>query len=105
MSKNLAPDDDQSSKLTGAGKRISAVGQNLKSAAQGAAGLAGSALDKASDVGGAGLKLFRDHPHLLKWLKPLGAAGLVNALETADIDAALKAVREMQAQYPHESPS
>lgn len=108
MSKNLAPDDDQPSRLASAGKLIGGAGHNLKGAAQniaqGAAGLAGNALDKASDAGDAGLKLLRDHPQLLKWLKPLGAAGLVNALEKVDIDAALSAVRDMQAQYPHESP-
>lgn len=81
----------------------------LKNAAQGAAhsaaDLAGTAFDKASGVGNTGLNFLKEHPNLLKWLKPLGTAGLVNALEKVDIDSALETVREMQAQFPQESPA
>ena len=112
MSNSNTPDptnDDNPSKLATAGKIIGAAGQNALSVAQtaahGAAGLAGSALDKASDVGSAGMNLLRDHPNLLKWLKPLGAAGLMGALEKVDIDSALETVRELQAQFPGESPA
>lgn len=103
MSTSNNPPDDNS-KLATARKLMGAAGGGLKSMASGAAGLAGSALGKVSDAGNAGMNLLRDHPHLLKWLKPLGAAGLVNALEKVDIDSALQTVREMQAQFPDETP-
>ena len=112
MSNSNNPDptnDDNPSKLASAGKFIGAAGQGAlnvaQNAAHGAAGLAGSALEKASGVGNAGMNLLRDHPNLLKWLKPLGAAGLVSALEKVDIDSALQTVRELQAQFPSETPA
>ena len=108
MSNSNNPDptnDDNPSKLASAGKFIGAAGQGAfnvaQNAAHGAAGLAGSALEKASGVGSAGMNLLRDHPNLLKWLKPLGAAGLMGALEKVDIDSALQTVRELQAQFPN----
>lgn len=92
MSDSDSTRDDKSP--SGPAKIMGAAGQGFK-----------TVLGKASDAGSAGMRFFQDHPDLLKWLKPLGAAGLVNALEKVDINAALTAVREMQEEYPHESPA
>lgn len=97
--------DGKAGRLAGASKAISVAGKAAGAAGHGALKLgqgAGYALQGAGD---AGMRFFREHPGLLKWLKPLGAAGLMNALENVDINAAIEDVRELQAQYPGESPA
>ncbi len=103
--------DPPNSKPRRAGALISAAERGAKIAGagagrllHGAAGKAGAALEAATNAGSAGVRLLREHPHLLKWLRPLGAAALVDALDKVDIEAAKTAVAEMRARHLGETP-